>query len=108
LIDRPCADELLRVLGYRKCGLSREDVEVLLESYLPYATTVDSVGRGPRDVPECSDPEDQKFLDLAAIGRAEVLVTGDRALLDCAGMTKVAIERPSDFRGRLTIAASQS
>ena len=33
-------------------------------------------------LPRCSDPDDQKFLELALAGKADVLVTKDQALLD--------------------------
>ena len=32
-------------------------------------------------MPRCSDPDDQKFLELAAATRAQILVSKDRALL---------------------------
>jgi len=32
-------------------------------------------------MPRCSDPDDQKFLELAAVARAQGLVSKDRALL---------------------------
>jgi len=35
-------------------------------------------------LPRCSDPHDQKFLELALAAKADVLVTKDRALLDLA------------------------
>lgn len=35
-------------------------------------------------LPRCSDPHDQKFLELALAANADVLVTKDRALLDLA------------------------
>jgi predicted nucleic acid-binding protein len=42
------------------------------------------------------------FLVLAAIGKAEALVTGDRALLDLAGRTRFAIETPARFKARFS------
>ena len=35
-------------------------------------------------LPRCSDPDDQKFLELARAAQADVLVTKDQALLDLA------------------------
>jgi predicted nucleic acid-binding protein len=38
----------------------------------------------PRALPVCSDPDDQKFLELALACGAGLLVTKDRALLELA------------------------
>ena len=100
LVDRPCLEELLRVFTYPKFGLVESEIRSLLGSYLPHVETVDVAGR-LRGLPRCRDPEDQKFLELAARGRAEVLVTGDAALLELAGRTVFAIERPTGLRERL-------
>jgi predicted nucleic acid-binding protein len=44
-------------------------------------------------MPRCSDPDDQKFLELAAASRAQLLVSKDRALLKlrrrCASLFQV-------------------
>ena len=81
LVDRPCLDELVRVLAYPKFQLTEGEIRSLLGSYLPYAVTVDTSAAAPGDLPRCRDPEDDKFLMLARAGEAEVLVTGDAALL---------------------------
>jgi len=101
LVDRPCADELLRVLGYPKFKLTRDEIEALLGSYLPHAEIVETSSVNPGRLPRCRDPEDQKFLVLAQNGRAQVLVTGDQALLALAGQTRFTIETPAAFRERL-------
>ena len=100
LVDRPCLAELLRVLAYPKFDLNEAEIRVLLGSYLPHVETVE-VSERARGLPRCRDIDDRKFLELAARGRAEVLVTGDVALLDLAGRVVFAIERPATFRERL-------
>ena len=99
LVSRPTIEELIRVLAYPKFRLSAEDAESLLAAYLPYSTTV-SAAPSKRTVPRCDDPDDQPFLDLAAAGKADVLVSGDRAILALAGRTPFAIESPEQFRLR--------
>ena len=42
------------------------------------------------------------FLVLAAVGNAEVLVTGDKSLLQLAGRTRFAIETPARFKSRFS------
>ncbi len=100
LIDTPCARELLRVLAYPKFRLSADEIQALLGGYLPYAITVDTDNYSGGRLPRCRDGHDQKFLMLAQAGHAEVLVTGDRALLELSGRTRFAIETPAQLRMR--------
>jgi len=99
LVDNPCVDELLRVLAYPKFDLTPGDIETLLGEFLPFAEPVR--GRRAGRLPQCRDAHDQKFLTLADAGSADVVVTGDRALLELAGKTRFSIEKPSAFRARL-------
>lgn len=101
LLDKPCAEELLRALHYPKFKLNPDGVEALLGDYLPYAETVDTSRAGPANLPTSTDPTDRKFVRLAHIGKADVLVTGDHALLELAGKTRFAVEKPADFLRRL-------
>lgn len=84
LVSRATAAELIRVLAYPKFKLSAEEREELLADYLPHCTTV-RVPQPPPKTPDCRDPFDRPFLELAAAGRADYLVTGDRDLLSLAG-----------------------
>ena len=81
-IDPPCREELLRVLAYPQLGLDREaqgeqmarvDQRVALWSASPL--------RGGRRLPRCRDPDDQKFVELAAGCGARALLSRDQALL---------------------------
>ena len=96
LVSTDTVQELLRVLAYPKFRLSADDQEELLADYLPYTASV-RVPNPPPAVPDCRDLHDLPFLELAAAGRAHVLVTGDRDLLALAGMTKFAIVTPAEF-----------
>lgn len=80
LADRATAGELVRVLAYPRFGLSDADRESLLADYLPWCRVVATPRRPPK-VPECRDRADEAFLRLAITGRADCLVTGDKALL---------------------------
>ena len=102
LIDHSCADELIRALAYPKFRLDRRDIQILLADYLPYTTAVEASIEPSVNVPICRDPDDQKFLLLAELGKADVLVTGDRALLEMSGKTGFAVETPVVFLGRLS------
>jgi putative PIN family toxin of toxin-antitoxin system len=70
----------LRVLAYPKFKLTAEEQEQLLADFLPYTEVITLPTPWP-DVPACRDQQDQVFLVLARVGRAEALVTGDADLL---------------------------
>lgn len=80
LISSVTAAELLRVLAYPKFKLSAADQQELLADYLPYCTTVRMPASLPA-TPDCRDPFDLPFLQLAIAGKAKYLVTGDQDLL---------------------------
>lgn len=83
LADESTLAELARVLGYAQFALP----EAARAAHLAgYAARVVRVPPGPPPVtlPRCRDPDDQKFLELAARGGATWLVTRDRELLRCA------------------------
>ncbi|HET6629550.1 MAG TPA: putative toxin-antitoxin system toxin component, PIN family [Woeseiaceae bacterium] len=90
LVSRGTATELLRVLAYPKFELSESDREDLLADYLPYCTTVPMPSTLPV-VPTCRDPFDVPFLELAIVGKADWLVTGDKDLLSLAKRFPVRI-----------------
>ena len=94
LVSTATVSEIIRVLSYRKFNLNRQEIEALLGEYLPYTESI--AGQTVLDAPRCSDEDDQMFIDLAISGEAEILVTGDKALLD----TKVEfrIMKPVDYK----------
>ena len=75
--------ELVRVLGYKKFKLSQTDLNTALAIYMPYVEvhTLDHPAQVMAHVPQCRDPKDQIFLDLAHSAQADFLVTGDEDLL---------------------------
>jgi len=83
LASKASASELVRVLAYPKFKLSSDDREQLLADYLPYCRSVRIPSRPPK-LPQCRDANDQMFIELAAVGRADFLVTGDKDLLALA------------------------
>jgi putative PIN family toxin of toxin-antitoxin system len=83
-------EELRRVLAYPEFALELARQVALLEGYqalsmaaLPHKGTPSHYGLKPvwSRMPRCSDPDDQKFLELAAVAQAQGLVSKDRALL---------------------------
>lgn len=94
LLCAQTVEELLRVLAYPKFSLTPEEREELLADYLPYGEVVTPWQNKP-EVPVCRDEKDQIFLDLAAVGAAHWLVTGDRDLLDLGGQVRFQIIAPA-------------
>ena len=46
---------------------------------------------------ECRDPKDDKFLEIALNGRADVIITGDADLLELHPWREVAVLSPGDY-----------
>ena len=73
-----------------------EDQQELLADYLPHCTTVPIPRKAPR-VPACRDALDRPFLELAVVGSADYLVTGDKDLLNLARTFEYPIVTPEHF-----------
>ena len=52
----------------------------------------------PPVVPECRDPNDRPFLELALLSNADALVTGDRDLLVLGPVFSIPIITPNTLR----------
>ena len=79
-VTKETLEEFRRVLNYPEFELAPTKQAMLLERYQSLAKTV-AAGSSAMELPLCSDPDDQKFLELAASSHAHTLVTKDRALL---------------------------
>jgi len=51
----------------------------------------------PTSIRACRDPKDDKFLEVAVHGSADVIVTGDSDLLDLHPFRGIAILTPADY-----------
>ena len=65
----------------------------LVAEYLKAIVTVDI----PSPIRACRDPRDDKFLEAAVHGRADLIVTGDRDLLDLNPFRGIAILAPAAY-----------
>jgi putative PIN family toxin of toxin-antitoxin system len=83
-IDADCEAELARALGYRfgKVALDAQAQAACLERCRALATRDWTPRARALRLPDCRDPDDQKFLALALACGAQALVTRDRALLE--------------------------
>ena len=99
LASRETMNELIRTLSYPKFNLTDVEREDLLADYLPWCETV--VISSPAEIPQCRDPFDRPFLELALAAQADALVTGDKDLLAMAQTFPVPIITARAFRKRL-------
>jgi putative PIN family toxin of toxin-antitoxin system len=102
LLSSVTAAELMRVLAYPKFKLTADSQHELLADYLPYCTSV----RMPAKLPvtlDCRDKFDLPFLQLAVVGKADYLVSGDRDLLSLAGQFVCPIITADQFIKTLVI-----
>ncbi len=84
LVSRATIQELIRVLQYPKFDLSKEPQAEVLAEYLPHCETL-ALPKSRMPLPKCRDRDDEPFLLLAAAGKVEVLITGDKDLLAVTG-----------------------
>lgn len=99
LASSATASELLRVLAYPRSGLDRNQQQELAADYLPWCEVMDVPEDTP--APECRDPSDIPFLQLAVAGQADALVTGDADLLSLAPVFDVPILTAPEAQRRL-------
>ena len=85
LVCRETVSELIRVLGYPKFKLNREDIEGLLSDLLPWTEAVE-VNLSDDVIESLRDRDDAVFIRLAQTADAAFLVSGDRHLLELRGM----------------------
>lgn len=94
LISSNMEQELIRVLGYSKFGLSPKEI-------LPFIKSLRSNGEYVKTSSKVSlitaDLTDNIFLDCAVDGRADYIVSGDKHLLDLGIYKGVQILKAKDF-----------
>lgn len=94
-------EEIVDVLGrprFRiKYGIRDQDIEALLALLVLRGEKVVP----PQRIEACRDPKDDKFLEVAVAGQAEVLVTGDRDLLVLSPFQGIPFLTPAEFIDKL-------
>lgn len=97
VMDAACEAELERVLAY---DLGRHSIDPVAQAVCLARCRgiVKAVQAGLAEgLPLCRDPDDQKFLELALVARADFLVTKDQALLELArSVAHFRIVAPAD------------
>jgi hypothetical protein len=78
------------------CYVEAEKRRRLVAEFARAAVTVDI----PFPIRACRDPKDDKFLEVAVHGRADLIVTGDTDLLALHPFRGIAIFTPAEYIAR--------
>ena len=94
-------EEFIKVLHYPKFGLTDEEITYLVEmEVLPYATLIEKTTElNPSLI---RDKDDLKFLECALSGKADYLVSGDKAMLEVKEIQNLKIISAKDLLKKLT------
>lgn len=92
-------DELIDVLGRKKIRryVSPQSALDLVARFTARAELVEIT----ETIKASRDPDDDKFLELAVAGKADMIVTGDTDLLDLHPFRDIAILSPREALSRL-------
>jgi uncharacterized protein len=88
--------ELARVLAYPKLTAVFDDPAALVAAVAEAADTVDPAER----VTVLGDEPDNRVLEAAAAGRADLIVTGDKAMQDLGSFRGIPIVSAAQFVAR--------
>ncbi len=99
LISRSVLDEYTRVLAYPKFSLTEEEVSRLIRNEL--LRWAEPVNVTSRVAAVRNDPADNRFLELAIDGRADLVVSGDAHLLELGAWEGIPILPVRRFLGSL-------
>jgi uncharacterized protein len=90
LTDARCLGEFRRVLTYPMFSLDDGAQAAAFDAYAWLAEIIPQASGEQMTLPDCKDPDDQKFLEVARDGQAAWLVTSDKALLKLARRKRLA------------------
>jgi putative PIN family toxin of toxin-antitoxin system len=85
--------EVIRIM-LRKFGVIEREVRLGMEAFLPNSIRVALTAPFPAI---CRDPKDDFLLECAALGRADIIVTGDKDLLALESFRSTRILTPRQY-----------
>lgn len=95
LMSSAVLKEYAKALAYPKFKLTKTEIRGIIEQeLLPYVAPVKV--KNHLDVIK-QDPEDNKFLELAAAGGADTILSGDKHLRDLNDFQGIKIMTPDEF-----------
>jgi len=92
LISKPIIDEVLRVLASK---FARDPEE--LSHVAVFLVDVADIVRPRRRVRVLKDDADNRILECAVTGEADLIVTGDQAMLELGGFEGIRISSPRAY-----------
>ena len=95
VISEEIMTEYLRVLTYPKFKLSEEEINYIIhQEILPFFKVVKSI---PSPSIIKKDPDDDKFIQCAQAGNANIIISGDSHLLALKSYHGITILTPTQF-----------
>jgi len=95
LITEEIMAEYIRVLAYPKFKLSEEEINYIIhQEILPFFNVVKSK---PGSSIIKKDPDDDKFIQCAEVGNAQIIISGDQHPLALKSHHGIKILNPSQF-----------
>ncbi len=95
LLSAEIMTEYLRVLAYPKFKLSEEEINYIIhQEILPFFKVVKSIP-GPSIIKK--DPDDDKFIQCAEAGNANIIISGDSHLLALKSYHGITILTPTQL-----------
>ena len=101
LISRATLDELADVLPGPRLRTKYQLSNRVLRATIRLIVLRSELIRPDRRIVACRDPRDDKFLEVAVSGRAQVIVSGDEDLLTLDPFERIPIVTPARFLARL-------
>ena len=101
LASAPTLSELSETFVSPKFDLNPAEIRGLLADYIPWCNFIELAE--PPPIPDCRDPYDRPFLELALAAQADLLVSGDSDLLVLRQVFPIPIVTPQELRSRLSV-----
>ena len=94
VISEPIIIEYVRVAEEISRKFPPIKIAEILDLFILHSEIVDTNGI---EIKECEDPDDDKFLECAVAGGCQIIVSGDKHLLNIAKYQEVKILKPRNF-----------
>lgn len=106
LISRPTLDELVEVLHRPRLRVKYQLSDSALRATIRLIVARSELIRPSVQISACRDPKDDKFIEVAVTGKADVIVSGDDDLLTLAPYAGIPIVLPNQFLTMLDMSIS--
>ena len=94
VLSQQILDEYQRVSEDLSSKFPSIDIAPIIELITIHGLFIDTQGY---TLPVCEDPDDNKFIECAVAGNCEIIISGDKHLLNLSEFQGIAILNPRDF-----------